>query len=202
MVSRERILRLGETIVERVTAARRNPAVRVLGRLATLALVILLGLRLWQLWRRHPVDFGHLDGAVFAAAVALSVLAVSAYGLVWPYLLRRLGTPAPYSWVTLFFKSQLGKYVPGSVWQYAGRVGLARSRGVPIQRGIASIIAEIVYSSLAAATVSSLILGWVVAAGVFAGVAGLIALALALRGRFAFLWAAPGATVRWPPWRA
>jgi glycosyltransferase 2 family protein len=195
MVSRERLLRLGETIAERTTATRRNPVGRVLGRLAALALVILLALRLWQLWRRHPVDFGHLDAAIFAAAVAASVMAVAAYGLVWPYLLRRLGTPAPFSWVTLFFKSQLGKYLPGSVWQYAGRIGLARSRGVPVQRAVVSIAAEVGYSAVAAATVSSLIVGSVVAAGVFAGLAGIVALAFAVRGRLAALGAAPGAVI-------
>jgi hypothetical protein len=31
--------------------------------------------------------------------------------------------------------SQLGKYVPGGVWQATGQVGLARAAGVPLQRG-------------------------------------------------------------------
>jgi glycosyltransferase 2 family protein len=172
MVSRERLLSLGETFAERATAIRENPAVRVLGRLATAAIVVLLAVRLWQLWRRHPVDFGHLDGAIFAGAVAVSVVAVSAYGLVWPYLLRRLGTPAPLSWVTLFFKSQLGKYIPGSVWQYAGRIGLARNRGVPVKRAALSIAAEIGYSALAAAATASLLLSGAASAGVFFAVAG------------------------------
>jgi len=88
------------------------------------------------------VDFGTVDGGVFAAAVVASVAAVSAYGLVWIFLLRRLGTQAPISWMTLFFKSQLAKYLPGSVWQYAGRVGLAHGRGVPVQRALVSVAAE------------------------------------------------------------
>ena len=179
MVSRERLLRLGATAY----AARDKPVARVVGRLLAVALVVLLALRLWQLWRRDPVDFGRLDGGVFAAAVVASVAAVSAYGFVWPYLLRRLGTPASWSWITLFFKSQLGKYLPGSVWQYAGRVGLARSREVPIQRALVSIVAEIAYSAVAAAAASSLILGWVAAAVVFVGLAVLLAVGLALRGR-------------------
>jgi uncharacterized membrane protein YbhN (UPF0104 family) len=179
MVSRERLFRLGATFARRVSAAREKPVVRLLGRVVAFALIALLGLRLWQLWRRSPVDFGHLDSAVFTAAVAASVVAVSAYGLVWPYLLRRLGTPAPFRWVTLFFKSQLGKYLPGSVWQYAGRVGLARNRGVPVQTALISVAAEVVYSVVAAGAASSLILGSIVAAVVFAGLAGLLVLALA-----------------------
>lgn len=160
---------------------------RLAGRLLVVALVVLLAVRLWQLWRRHPVDFGELDGVVFALAVVASVVAVTAYGLVWPYILRRLGTPAPWSWVGLFFKSQLGKYLPGSVWQYAGRVGLARNRGVPMQRALASVIAEVALSAIAAAVAASLVLGEVAAAGVVIGVAGLLVLALLLRPSVASL---------------
>jgi glycosyltransferase 2 family protein len=187
MVSRERIHRLGVTSAGRAKAAWKKPTVRVLGRLLALALIVLLALRLWQQWRREPVDFSQLDAGVFAAAVVISVVAVSAYGLVWLYLLRCLGTRAPLSWITLFFKSQLGKYLPGSVWQYAGRVGLAHTRGVPLQRGVVSVVTEIVYSAIAAAAAASLIVGWAVASGVFVGLAVLLALGFALRGRVAGL---------------
>jgi uncharacterized membrane protein YbhN (UPF0104 family) len=203
MVSRERFLRLG-------AAVRRigdRSAFRLLGRLVAAALVVVLALRLWQLWRQHPVRFATVSGALFVAAVVASVIAVSAYGLVWPYLLRRLGTPAPFSWIGLFFKSQLGKYIPGSVWQYAGRVGLARKRGVTVQRAFVSVAAEVAYSALAAGAASSLLLGYAAAAGVILGLAGLLALANMLRSRLtrfrtrekestrAALAAAPGATV-------
>lgn len=197
MVSRERLLRLGATVY----AARDKPLAQIAGRFLAVALVVLLALRLWQLWRRDPVDFGRLDGGVFAAAVIASIAAVSAYGFVWPYLLRRLGTPAPFSWIGLFFKSQLGKYLPGSVWQYAGRVGLARNRGVPIQLALVSVFAEIAFSAVAAAAAASLILGWVATAAVFAGLGALLALGSVLRERVAgpnvlpALAAAPGAIV-------
>jgi len=183
MVSRERLLSLGATLAERATAIWEKPVARLLGRLLALALLVLLALRLWQLWRREPVDFGEMNGAVFAAAVVVSVAAVSAYGLVWLVLLRRLGTPARLSWITIFFKSQLGKYLPGSVWQYAGRVGLARNQGVPVQRGLVSVVAEIGYSAIAAAVAASLILGSIAAAGVFVGLAVLLPLAVKLGRR-------------------
>ena len=187
MVSRERLLRIGALTAERTTAAWEKPVIRLLGRLLALALLVLLALRLWQLWRQEPVDFGKVDGAVFAAAVVASVAAVSTYGLVWLVLLRRLGTRAPLAWITIFFKSQLGKYLPGSVWQYAGRVGLARVRGVPVQRGVISVAAEIGYSALAAAAAASLILGSTTTAAVFVGLALLLLFGVALRGRLADL---------------
>ena len=172
MVSRERLLRLGATGAD-VHAARQKPAVRLLGRLLVLALLVLLAFRLWQLWRREPVDFGPLDVGVFAAAVVASVAAVSAYGLVWLFLLRRLGTPAPLSWITLFFKSQLAKYLPGSVWQYAGRMasrtaGGCRSAGTRLGRRRNRLLGGLRGSC------ASLTLGSVAAAGVFVGLAVLL----------------------------
>jgi uncharacterized membrane protein YbhN (UPF0104 family) len=131
---------------------------RIAGRLLAAALVLLLGLRLWQLWEKHPVNFDRVDLGLFVAAVFVSAVAVSGYGLVWPVILRRLGVRASLAWVTLFFKSQLGKYLPGSVWQYAGRVGLARARGVSTQTAIASLIIEVTVSALAAGVVGAVVL--------------------------------------------
>jgi glycosyltransferase 2 family protein len=176
MLSRERVLRFGATAAERTRVGLERRAVRLLGRLLALALLVVLAVRLWQLWRREPVDFGAVDLGVFVAAVVASVAAVSAYGLVWLFLLRRLGTHAPLSWMALFFKSQLAKYLPGSVWQYAGRVGLASGRGVPVQRAVVSVAGEIGYSALAAAAAASLILGSIAAAGVFVGLGLLLPL--------------------------
>jgi glycosyltransferase 2 family protein len=154
-------------------------------RLLAAALVVLLAVRLWQLWSEHPVHFSQVDGGVFIVAVATSIVAVSAYGLVWPYLLRRLGVNASAGWVGMFFTSQLGKYLPGSVWQYAGRVGLAKRRGVTVQTALASIVAEVVFSSVAAGLLGLLVApGWV-ALGVLAAlvVAGVVTLLLAPKAR-------------------
>jgi uncharacterized membrane protein YbhN (UPF0104 family) len=131
-------------------------------RLLAAALVVILAVRFWQLWDEHPVHFSRLDGGVFVLAVAASIAAVAAYGLVWPYLLRRLGVSASIGWVAMFFTSQLGKYLPGSVWQYAGRVGLAKRRGVAVQTALASIVAEVVLSSTAAGLLGLLVApGWI-----------------------------------------
>jgi uncharacterized membrane protein YbhN (UPF0104 family) len=187
MVSRERLHRLGATLAESATTTWEKPVVRLLGRLLALALLVFLALRLWLLWRREPVNFGEVNGAVFGAAVVASVAAVTAYGFVWLVLLRRLGTSAPLSWITIFFKSQLGKYLPGSVWQYAGRVAFAHNRGVPVQRGLVSVAAEIAYSALSAAAVASFILGSIAAAAVFIVLAALLALSPALARRLSVL---------------
>jgi glycosyltransferase 2 family protein len=176
MASHERLHRMGSTVAALIEATRRLyriRAVRIAGRLLAAVLVLVLAMRLWQLWRRHPVDFSKVDGGVFTLAIVASAAAVAAYGLVWPYVLRRLGVRASASWVTLFFKSQLGKYLPGSVWQYAGRVGLARARGVPIQAALVSVVVEVILSAMAAGVVGLLVLGPRNALFAWAGLAGI-----------------------------
>ena len=120
-------------------------------RAAALALLGLLAIRLRHLWREHPVDFSAANGWLLALAGAVTFAAVVAYGLVWPLILKQLGTRPPPDSVRIFLQSQLGKYVPGSVWQYAGRVGLARNRGIPIRSAILSLAIEVGASAIAAA---------------------------------------------------
>jgi uncharacterized membrane protein YbhN (UPF0104 family) len=119
------------------------------------------------------------------AAVAASALAVASYGVVWLYVLRRLRIAVPLYWLTVFFKSQLGKYLPGSVWQYAGRVGIARRYGLGLGVGLASIGVEVVASSIAAAAAGLLILDAKQAGAGLAGAAVLLVAATAWRQRLA-----------------
>ena len=154
-------------------------------RLLAGGLVVYLCVRLGQLWDRHPIDFHTADLGVFALAVVTAAAAVTAFGLVWPVILRRLGVEGRPGWVGIWFKSQLGKYLPGSVWQYAGRVTLGRSRGVSVQIGLASIAVEVVASVVAAAVAAALALPLAFALACWAAFAVLCGIAYASRDRIA-----------------
>jgi uncharacterized membrane protein YbhN (UPF0104 family) len=141
--------------------------------------LVYLGVRLWHLWRRDSVDLGHLAAGGVVLAVAASALAVASYGVIWLYVLRRFRIAVSLYWLTVFFKSQLGKYLPGSVWQYAGRVGIARRHGLGLGVGLASIGVEIAASSIAAAAAGLLVLDAKDAAAALVGVAVLLVAATA-----------------------
>lgn len=154
---------------------------RAASRLLAAGLVVYLAIRLWQLWDRHPVDFHTAEAGTFVLSVLTAAIAVTAFALVWTVILRRLGVNARPSWVGIWFKSQLGKYLPGSIWQYAGRLTLGRSRGISVQIGLASIAVEVVAALIAAAVASALALPLVYAFAAWAGAALLCGLVYFVR---------------------
>jgi glycosyltransferase 2 family protein len=151
-------------------------------QLAVLGLVAYLALRLVQLWGESDVDVSSANTTLLVVAGFASLAAVVAYGLVWPFILRALGARAPRDSLGLFLKSQLGKYLPGSIWHYAGRVGLARARGIPARLTLVSLGVEVAASATAAAIVSLFVLPLVLA----------IPLASAAVLLVAFSWIVPG----------
>jgi uncharacterized membrane protein YbhN (UPF0104 family) len=85
--------------------------------------------------------------------------------------------------VHIFFQSQLGKYIPGSIWQYAGRAAIARVHGVPTQPVVVSMPIEFAASAVAAGSMAGLLLGWWGAAVIAAVALVLLALERPARSR-------------------
>jgi hypothetical protein len=95
------------------------------------------------------------DPLLFAAASFLLLAAYFLSASVWGLIVRELGGPAipAHESVRLFMIANLGRYVPGKVWQIAGLAALAKGRGVPaltatgaavLGQGIALIAASMV----------------------------------------------------------
>ena len=137
---------------------RSSRGVRIAVQVGALLVLAFLALRLRALWREQPADFSDFDLPLLAVAALLSLIAVISYGAVWPVILRRIGAPVPKDSVRMFLQSQLGKYVPGSVWHYAGRVGLAKARGVGVRLTLVSLGVEVAASTLAAGLVGLFVL--------------------------------------------
>ena len=83
--------------------------------------------------RHHIVDsLRQMSPAAVAGSFALSALAGLAGMRVWRSLLADLGAPlAVGDAARIFFLSQLGKYVPGSLWSIATQMELGRDHDVP-----------------------------------------------------------------------
>src|SRR5437762_11185382 len=121
MVSRERFLRLGATVAEQATTKR----VRLVGQLLLLAALVFVALRARSLWHGNTVDFANIDWLSITGAFLVTGAGVLATGFIWLAVLQRLGAHTRHWWTAIFFQSQLAKYIPGTFWQYAGRLALA-----------------------------------------------------------------------------
>jgi glycosyltransferase 2 family protein len=83
---------------------------------------------------RHAVTA--LSWPYIAAALVAGVVGLGAWMLAWRSLLTGMGSPLPLrAAVRIYFVSQLGKYIPGSVWALVAQMELAKEHHVPRQRG-------------------------------------------------------------------
>ena len=143
-------------------------------------------------WRPNPFTL------TASCLVLLSGYLVSA--ALWGRIVRDLGGPAlpPRTSMRLFLVANLGRYVPGKIWQIAGLAYLAKREGVSggIATGAAVVgqgVAILAASLLGASTLFGpeelwRRLGWI-------GLAGGIAIAVAVTGLVAvpsFFWRAVG----------
>jgi uncharacterized membrane protein YbhN (UPF0104 family) len=155
MVSRERLLSFGATAAKHATTRR----VRLLGQLLLVAAVVFVGLRVRSLWHGNTVDLARVEWPSIAGAFLLTGAGVLATGFVWLLILERLGADTRPQWMAIFFQSQLAKYIPGTLWQYAGRLTLARGRGLPTRTVARSMPIELGASIAGAGLASLLLLG-------------------------------------------
>jgi glycosyltransferase 2 family protein len=148
----ERVVGIGAA----ATASRR---VRIAAQLVLVGGLIFVALRLRSIWHDSRLDLDRVDWPLLVAAAALTAGATTATGFVWLAILRRLRVDVRPWHVGVFLQAQLGKYIPGSVWQYAGRATLARAYGLPWRAVAVSLPIELVASALAGAAGSLLLLG-------------------------------------------
>jgi hypothetical protein len=108
--------------------------------------------------KRHEVSSAlrQLDPGIVVLAFIPVIAATTMMMLSWRVLLADLGSPLPiHASARVFFLSQLGKYIPGSVWPLLAQVELGREHGVAGRRsGVVGVVAMVV----------SLLAGLVVAA--------------------------------------
>lgn len=100
-------------------------------------------------WRDVSAQLAKMHTWVLLASAGLAVLGVYASMLCWRVALTDLGSPLRLRVAArVFFVSQLGKYVPGSVWAVVAQVELAHEHHVPRTRtGAAYIVLVVLYVS-------------------------------------------------------
>ncbi|WP_432506790.1 lysylphosphatidylglycerol synthase domain-containing protein [Kineococcus arenarius] len=140
----------------RVLALLRSPWVRGAFLLLALALAAAYLVReraaIADAWAR-------VDARAVALALVLSVANVALSGASWRAVLADLGSPLPWRGAArVFFVGQLGRYVPGTVFQFVAQAELARDLGVPRRRtGSALAVALLVSMTTAGLLVTGVL---------------------------------------------
>lgn len=98
---------------------------------------------------------------VLCLAAALGVLGTVAIGQVWFVLLRGLDVEAPRREMgAVFFVSQLGKYLPGSVWPVLAQMEFGHRWGAPRRTMLAANIMMLAVVAATGLTVGAALLPW------------------------------------------
>lgn len=97
-----------------------------------------LGFLVWRLvqdWDDVRTAAGQVSLGLVVVAFLAAVGGLGLTALAWRTLLAGLGSPLPVGTAgQVFFLSQIGKYLPGSVWPYLAQVRLGKELGVPMTR--------------------------------------------------------------------
>lgn len=125
-----------------------RPASRLLRIGLALAVLAICGWFIWRQAFRGYTAISMADLSLEPSRLAVSWLCITAATALgaweWVLLVRALGADLDtVGGMSVHLTSNLGKYVPGLVWPYAGKAYLASRRGVPLRLAGASIGAEV-----------------------------------------------------------
>jgi uncharacterized membrane protein YbhN (UPF0104 family) len=114
----------------------------VVSGLLLVAMVVAFGWALSGRWSEIVDRLGDQDPFVLLGSLALALAGVWMSFELWRGTLATLGSPVSRRPAArLFFLSQLGKYLPGSVWPVLAQMRMGRELGIPRQRmGLAFLL--------------------------------------------------------------
>ncbi len=125
-------------------ASPSNHVYRVVGTIIALSATAFFVVYATRNFQNIPaVDWEGASSTVAVLSVVLAVLVTGIGGCIWVRLLRDNGVAV--SWKrgqAIFAVAQFGKYLPGNVGQYVGRVSLAREAGIPVSVTVRIMLIE------------------------------------------------------------
>lgn len=93
----------------------------------------------------------HIDWIWLLAAQALLLIQSLLLATLWWYALKLMGATVPWRLATsVWLKTQIARYLPGGVWDVAGRVVLGQQAGISARASSASIALEMTLQILSA----------------------------------------------------
>lgn len=106
-------------------------------------------------WEQISQFSFHIDFQFLILSLIFLFMAFFVFAYGWKKILDAVGeTLGLVKSLTIWYKAQLTKYVPGMIWHVAGRVYLCQKEGVSRTNAFISIVLEIIFVVIAALIVS------------------------------------------------
>jgi uncharacterized membrane protein YbhN (UPF0104 family) len=144
-----------------LTAVHRRLSSRPV-RAAVAILAVALGV--WAVasrWVEVSAALTQVSPAALALAWVSVVAGVATSMAVWRTLLAGLGSPLPWpAAARVLFVSQLGKYLPGSVWPMLAQMELGRDLDVPRRRSASAFVLLMGFNLVTALLLACALLPW------------------------------------------
>lgn len=107
----------------------------------TLVVLYFVGRQVWQNWGQVKTADWQIDLWYLIPSLILTQIAVFSFAFCWKKIIQGFGhtVSVPMSF-KIFNLSNLGRYIPGKVWQVFGMLYLAKKEGVPQEQAAASFV--------------------------------------------------------------
>ncbi len=128
-------------------------------RMAFIILLLIAGRQIWLSggeWlssaRAFPWD---PDPLLLAGSSLLLLAGLAASPEGWVMVCRQRAITMPRRELyAVWFASQLGRFIPGKIWLFAGRIGLLKSRGYSVAKTASTLVLELLFSTAAVGVVA------------------------------------------------
>lgn len=123
------------------------------------AVVVALVVLLWQQREDVGRSLRSISPALVVLSLVLAMFGGSLPGLVWRDLLTSQGyRTTPVAGLRVFFLAQLGKYLPGGIWNLVAQVDMARDLRIPARQAATATFLSVALSVIAALLVAGVTL--------------------------------------------
>jgi uncharacterized membrane protein YbhN (UPF0104 family) len=120
-----------------------------------LALIVLL----WRQREEVLASLSSISPGLVVLSLLLAVVGSSLPGVVWRDLLASQGyRTEPVAGLRVFFIAQLGKYLPGGIWNLVAQVGMARDLRIPGRQAATATFLAVALSVISALLVAGVTL--------------------------------------------
>lgn len=128
-----------------------RPILRVVKTSVPLIVAFFIGRMISGNWQQIRAEPWRLDAGLLAVSFLLGAAWHLVRPLGWTRLLRGFGHDLPY-WdiYRVYRKSEVSRYVPGGVWQFASRIYLTRRYGIGAAPCLAATLLDMALAALAA----------------------------------------------------